>query len=228
MPAAMNMEPSPILMKKILFGFMLLPTLSVAQTLSYQWPGPLGHSVVYPKWTDERFMGTRAEWHGATSVSGEGPEVRDLRMAGWNCEAGKAYLMMNVLAFEPLMLDSITVVHRHGQQGPKQLLITLSTSRGTEEHIIAETAIADEYGATRIALHGLMKPAADAEYAYVQLKVIPYGGAEGTWDISSLAVHASRPRTKHLERLTTIADVLADRTAFEPNATKADSIRLEH
>src|SRR5262245_53746453 len=100
-------------MNRILSILYLLPTLSFAQTLSYHWPGPLGQEVIYPKWTDDQFMGTRADWHGVRSVSGTGPDVQDLRMTGWPCEPGSAYLLVNVLAFEPLVLDSITVIHRH-------------------------------------------------------------------------------------------------------------------
>lgn len=205
-------------MKRILSVLVLLPTLCAAQTISYNWPGPLGQPVVYPKWTDGQFMGTRAEWQGAMSVSGEGQDVKDLRTTGWPCEPGKAHLMMNVLAFEAFVLDSITIIHRHGPQGPKRLLVTMSTTRGTKEHVINDPLITDGYAATRIALHGLMKPPADAEYGYVQLKLIPYGGADGTWDIASVVIHASRPNAKAIERTPAIAEVLNDLSAPDPRA----------
>jgi hypothetical protein len=207
-------------MNRILSALVLVPSACFAQTISYTWPGPLGQVEVYPKWTDGQFMGTRTEWHGVTSVSGEGPGVQDLRMTGWPCEPGKAYLMMNVLAFEALMLDSITIIHRHGAQGPKRLLVAMSTTGDVNEHVIGDPLIADEYTATRISLQGLVRPPAGAEYGYVQVKLIPYGGADGTWDVASVVIHASRPKPKAIDRSATIAEVLQSRTAPDPRVAR--------
>lgn len=174
-------------MKYTILLAALLPITAGAQTITFTWPGVGEETNTFPHCSTRTFLAPVAEWVGVEScvLNGGG---RHLGSFGWPAEPGSAFVRLSCLAYAPVMLDSIIIVHRRGSLGPDRLRVSLVAADGVST--VAEDGIANDYRTTRIALHRALVARDGNEYERVNI-LLEAAGGEGAWDLLSVRIVGS-------------------------------------
>jgi hypothetical protein len=176
-------------MKHLLF-LALLPIHGFAQTITYSWPDLDINPNSYPHCTDGSFIGRMAQWTGVEACVTKDAGARNYTSYGWPARTGTAQVRLACLAFKPLLLDSVVIIHRQDQDGPERIRISIVDGRNIRS-VVADVEISQEYTALPLDISASIGPSADSEYEQVLILLEPYGGKGGAWDLRSVTIVAT-------------------------------------
>lgn len=175
-------------MKHLILLAAWLPLAATAQTITFTWPGVGDEVNTFPRCSSRTFLAPVAEWSGVETcvLTGGG---RHLGSYGWPAEPGNGFVRLSCLAYAPVMLDSIIIVHRRGSLGPDRLQVLLCIG-GSGADTLAEVGVANEYGTTRIAVHRPLMATNGQEFTRAHI-LLQAAGGEGAWDLLSVRIVGS-------------------------------------
>lgn len=162
-----------------------------AQSITYSWPGPLGQISPYPRHDDGHFMGTHPHWTGIGGCTMEHQEGEEFHVEMPGTAADTTGLHMDILAFAPLAVDSLIIMHHAFASNDLRLRVLVSTGPLMPEHVLLDTSLSCMNGRTVVTGLGVMRPAPGAEYAYFRLRLQPYGPAGQEWVLSAIRLTAT-------------------------------------
>lgn len=166
-----------------------------AQTIVYGWPG-LGPNICSqwincitgcsacntPIVSDASVMGLAGSWidvHACPHAKGDGDNI--VETSGWGVQPGTAMVVINLIAFLPLQVDSIIIDHQGMEGGSERLQVRYGVNTSLPALVVRDESVVTGDQRTVITDVGCIMAAEGSENGTAQLILQAYGGGDGWW-----------------------------------------------
>lgn len=196
-------------MKTLLLSLCLAATAANAQSVLYEFPGlneyicveflnpcdTSGCSVCNRPMMDmpSTFIGTNVVWHNVDACP-HGDPFGDghVRTVGWPAMADSThFILLSVLAFAPMNIDSIVIGHWSDLDGPTHFMVEWEHDAGIPDSTIADEVTSDTPGVLVLTNLGCVQADSGAAYGVAQLALRPYLAGAGGWNLDYVRIYAS-------------------------------------
>lgn len=174
-----------------------LGAIAQTRTVSYQWLNqpcaemincPGGCSACNQPEGDQVVLGTNAALIGVSACPHPfalGDNA--LLLSGWTSVPDNSHrLVASVMSMVNVRIDSVIVIHKRVDDGPRQLLVNVKDLAGSAQAMI-EAPTPEQFGATVLASCGTAVKGEGLSYAGFQIQLQAFDG-EGDWYLDELRI----------------------------------------
>ncbi len=187
-------------MRTLFISLLLLPSITRAQVVEYQWLNQPCASILncdtgcsacnLPVSASMQFFGNDVGWLGIDVcphpiITGDNA----LMTYGWPTIPDEDHAaIITGIAFTPTRIDSVIIRHRAGVDGPQRLRVRFGVNESMPTTGIADVVISDQFTRTTLLDLGEVTHPETMVYGFFSIVLQPYEGSGGSWDLDDLRI----------------------------------------